>query len=429
MAAGPHGQSMQISTLDKHNCLLYKPLRLFTSKLWDWYSPVDVENRTKKRTSSSMQTRTRLLKITSDAESGSAAQEGGEVLARGGLVIFPTETVYGVAANAELPAALDRLRKFKQRPANKPFTLHIGKKSDLHRYVPQLSPLNQQFLRKAWPGPLTVIFSLNISQIEIVRAELPPNQIQALYLDHTIGVRLPDHRTAQKLLNAVEAPIVAPSANLAGNNPPVTAQEAMAELDGKVDLALDFGPTKYKKASTVVRIEDERMEVLRPGVLDEGALERMRQLHFLFVCTGNTCRSPMAEGFCRSLLAERLRCPVDQLEKKRYMVVSAGLMATYGASASPEAEQVCSDAAIDITDHRSRRLTLDLINQADYVFTMGRAHTEAVQKMAPQAAGRTLGLDGDGDIDDPIGMTIDCYRACARRIEQALRKRLQEMFP
>ena len=100
-----------------------------------------------------------------------------------------------------------------------------------------------------------------------------------------------------------------------------------------------------------------------------------------------------------------------------------------GSSASAEAEQVCSDAGIDISGHRSRPLTMDLINQADYVFTMGRAHTDAVLRMAPQAVGRTLGLEDQGDIDDPIGMTIDRYRACAQRIEQALRKRLQELFP
>jgi len=349
-----------------------------------------------------------------------------DVLNSGGLVAFPTETVYGLAACADNPQALQRLAELKQRPPDKPFTLHIGQMSALDRYVPTLSPRNRKLLRKAWPGPLTVVFALD----QLPQAPDPhgqsPEFTPALYHNNTIGIRLPDHPIAQKLLSSLDAPVVAPSANLASAPPPVDADDVLAQLDGHIELILDSGPTRYRKASTVIKLNADDMEILREGVLDGRFLERLRTVVVLLVCTGNTCRSAMAAGFCRHELAKKLSCPVDQIARNGYKVVSAGIMALSGAPATPEAQQACRESQVDISDHRAQLLGTDIVNEADYIFAMASSHYQTVVTMAPDAAERTWLLAGDRSIEDPIGMPLEVYRGCAELIRRHLAEQLAQ---
>ena len=377
---------------------------------------------------------TRIIKFGPSREGiDEAIGQAVEVLTKGGLVGFPTETVYGLAANADLPESVQKLAKIKQRPVNKPFTLHIGDKKVVSRYVPNISLLNRQLLRKAWPGPLTVVFNLNAEQMEQVREKLPAQQVEALYHNHSIGMRLPDYPAAQQLLTAVEKPIVAPSANISGEMPPISADEVLSELSGKIDLLLDGGTTRYAKASTIARLTGDSLEILREGVLDADVIRRMRSLTILFVCTGNSCRSPMAEGFCKQMVADKLDCSVDQLEEKGYKIESAGVLAYDGAQASPESIEVCREAGVDICSHKARYLTAGLLEHADIVYVMDRTHRQAVMELAisenKQSLGRRLDfLSHQGDIADPIGMSLETYRRCAKRIAESVKERLAEIF-
>jgi len=368
---------------------------------------------------------TKVIQARSEADIAGAVSQACKVLSQGGLVAFPTETVYGLAGRADLPDSLDKLAELKERPSSKPFTLHIGQKSLVNRYIPELSPVNRQFLRKAWPGPLTVIFSLNEQQERLVREILSDELIAALYHNSTIGMRLPDNRVAQRLLDGVDGPVVAPSANLADEAPPTSADEVLEQLDGRIDLVLDGGPTRYARPSTIVRLNDD-MEVIRAGVLDSETVGRMRSLTVLFVCTGNTCRSPMAQGLCGKQLAEKLGCSVDQLAAKGYKIISAGVAGRDGVGASSEAVEACGQMGVDIAGHRARRLTVDVVNQADFIFVMTRAHRKAVLELARQGADRVVLLAGQDEIEDPLGMGIEQYRECARLIERCLRQRLDE---
>ena len=376
---------------------------------------------------------TRVIKVESSLEGlDYAVEEALGVLSEGGLVGFPTETVYGLAANAALETSLEKLAAIKQRPAHKPFTLHIGDKSVLSRYVPDLSLLNRQLLRKAWPGPLTAVFDLNAGQMEQVREQLPGQQVEALYHNCSIGIRLPDHPVARELLSEVHDPVVAPSANMSGEAPPTSAQEVLEELGGRIELVLDGGMTRYAKVSSIARVTDEGLEILREGVLDEGTVRRMRTVTILYVCTGNICRSPMAEGFSKEILAEKLGCSVDDLSEKGYKIESAGVMASDGASASAEAIQACSEAGVDIRGHGSRYLTADMLERADFVYVMDRTHRRAVMELSAPGSKQDLGrrldfLNQDGDIADPIGMTLETYRSCAKQIAKSVRARLSEI--
>jgi len=370
---------------------------------------------------------TAVLKIQSPTDIPPAVEKARQVILNDGLVAFPTETVYGLAASADSPKALEKLVQLKQRPDEKPFTLHVGRKSDFDKYVPDLSILDRQLIRKALPGPLTIIFKLNPQQIKTIQNTLPAHQIPALYHNSSIGIRLPDNPIAIDLLSALEVPIVAPSANCAGKNPPTNAEDVLQQLDGRFDLLLDGGPTRYAKPSTIVILENNTINIVRPGVLDLRILQNMRSLNILFVCTGNTCRSPMAKGICRHFLAQQLNCPIQDLPSLGIRVDSAGIMAFSSAPAASNAVFACRDKGIDITDHRAQLLTVDLIQQADYVFVMDSDHLQMVLETVPQAAGKTQKLDDPREVADPIGRSLKDYRACAEQIEQAVRNRLRQI--
>lgn len=366
-------------------------------------------------------------KQASSRETEEAIRQAGEILLRGGLVAFPTETVYGVATNAEVAGSVERLCRLKSRPAEKTFTLHIADKSGVDRYVPDLELLERHFLRRVWPGPVTVIFTLSPSQLTKVTERLTSQLPEILYRQNSIGIRLPDHPVAQGLLRSVNSAVVASSANRSGSKPATTAQEVIDAFDQDVDMILDAGSTRFGKASTVVSLKGQNMTVLREGVLDERALRRMSQMNILFVCTGNTCRSPMAQGYCSQYLTQIHACGLDSLESRGYKIGSAGIMALNSGLATIEAIEVCRQAGIDIAEHHSRRLTKDMANQADYIYVMSQAHLEYVTSLAPEAAGRCRLLDADGDIEDPIGMDLTHYKACGDQIARSVRKQLDDL--
>ncbi|MBN1844194.1 MAG: threonylcarbamoyl-AMP synthase [Sedimentisphaerales bacterium] len=376
--------------------------------------------------------KTRVIQVDPEGPSSEAIQEACEILRRGGLVGFPTETVYGLAANADNPGGMRRLDRVKERPDNKPYTLHLPDKSLVTHYISDLSPANRQFIRKVWPGPVSIIFELDSSQMDRVRQELPGRQIDILYHNNSIGIRLPDNLTARRLLSGLEYPIVAPSANRAGAAPPASAEEVLSGLDGQIDLLLDAGRTRFGRASTVVKIAGGDLQILREGILDRGAIERMRQISFLFVCTGNSCRSPLAEGICRRLLSQKLGCSVDQLVEKGYKIESAGIMAFPGSPASPEAIEVCRRWQVDIGGHRARMLTVDMLRQADFVYVMDSSHMQAARDLlaAEGMAGESAPIEylcRNGQIADPIGMPLQTYEQSAERIAACLQERLEEV--
>lgn len=373
-----------------------------------------------------MSVTTKIYNLSELADRDEAIREAANCLQEGGLVVFPTETVYGLGANAVHPEALKRLREVKQRPPSKPFTIHIGSRSQVRRFVPELAGVGMRLVDKAWPGPLTLIFDVaNVEETPVIR-ETSPEHIEAMYNNGTIGLRCPDDAVAGELLRQVAAPVVAASANPAGQNAPTDAEAAMETLDGQVDLILDAGRTRYARPSTIVHVTQDGYRPIREGVLDERTIRRMARLTFLLVCSGNTCRSPMAEGILRKLLAQRLKCGIDDLERKGVDVESAGTGALAGMPASEPAVEVMRERGIDISGHKSRPVTLELLHRADYILVMTASHREQLMLDDPTAADRVRTLD-TGDIADPVGGDKETYTRCADQIEQALRARLEEI--
>jgi len=369
--------------------------------------------------------------ITIDKESDYRNQvdQAADTLRCGGLVAIPTETVYGVAARADQPDAVTALRRLKGRPDDKPFTVHLGETEQVYGFVPEPSGLARRLIRKAWPGPITLI--LDVTHVDTEKTEVVsrfgPEVIPAVYYNGTVGLRCPDDSVARTLLSDVEFPVVAASANRAGATEATTADAVRAALDGQIDLILDHGRSRYGRASTVVRVGASEMEVIREGVIDRRMLDRMAQLRILFVCTGNTCRSPMAAALCSRVIADRLACAVDELGAHHVVIESAGASAGPGASASQGAISAMARRDVDLSAHRTQRISRDMIESADYIYCMTQGHLEAVLQEQPSAAGRAELLAGDRDIEDPIGADDGAYHSCAERIMEACRRRILEL--
>lgn len=147
---------------------------------------------------------------------------------------------------------------------------------------------------------------------------------------------------------------------------------------------------------------------------------------FLFVCSGNTCRSPMAAAMANAEIARRLRIPFESLETVNVRAMSAGISARVGAPLTPEAAEVLRTLEVPVQPHAARNLTVELAEQAEMILCMTSVHRQAVIDMLPSMAGKTYCLDLHGDVEDPIGKGMAAYVACARRIHAAVQWRLNE---
>ncbi len=324
------------------------------------------------------------------------------IIRQGGLVIFPTETVYGIAADYTNPDAMRRLREVKMRSDDKPFSVLISQKGLITNYTIMSDSFLYKMIDKYWPGPLTIV-------------------VNAKDGDGTIGIRMPDHLVALKLVQEAQCMIAAPSANLEGKPPPMTCKEALQDLDGLVDAALDGGAATLGLGSSVVDLTKKPPVVLREGPITQKDVDRLfKTKTILFVCTGNSCRSVMAEYLLKHAMRDR-----DDLE-----VLSAGTGVFLNSMASSETIAVLKEEGIDATAHASRSINSILLKKADLVFTMTRSHYAQVLERVPEVEKKVYLLkefanipsnfQGDIDIPDPIGRSHQAYKECLELIREAV---------
>lgn len=180
-------------------------------------------------------------------------EKGAEIIKKGGLVSFPTETVYGLGANALNPVAVARIFEAKERPAFDPLIVHISDKEQLKEIAEWDDPRLDALADRFWPGPLTLVVPKSDNVPDLVTSGLP-----------TVGVRMPNHPIALELIRRSGCPIAAPSANKFGHLSPTLAAHVLRNLP-EVDLVLDGGATQYGIESTIVRVEEDGFQILRPG--------------------------------------------------------------------------------------------------------------------------------------------------------------------
>ncbi len=364
-------------------------------------------------------TPSRLHKLASADETAfppEVAAAATRALADGGFVALPTETVYGLAARADSPAALAALARAKGGSADRAWTWHVGTPTALET-LPVLSPLVRRLAARYWPGPLTLV------------VPGPPAGLEGIATDGWIGIRLPAHDATASLLAALDFPVVMTSANASGE-PPLASATEIARAFPDVALVVDAGPPRIGEASAVLRVGRGRFDLLRTGLYELATLRATAGRAIAFCCTGNTCRSPMAEGIAKARIAERLELDgADPLELERFgfHVTSMGLAAAGGLPVSPHSVEAAAAHGIDVAGHTSRSATPALLSDQDEIYGLTRAHVDALRyALPPQTAIAIDLLDPDGeDVPDPIGGSLADYEHSFRRIAAAIAKRVE----
>lgn len=329
-------------------------------------------------------------------------KEAAHIISEGGLVIIPTETVYGIAANMLNMQGLSRLYEVKERPKDKPFTVHIDEKIRVEEFATRIPVSAYRLIDKLWPGPLTVILK---------------------YKDGgSIGLRLPDNKIAREIISLAKIPVVCPSANISCRPAPKDFQEAIKDLNGLVELAIDGGSCVWARESTIVDFTVEPPQILREGAIKKEDIEAIiRKKNILFVCTGNTCRSVMAEALLKKILKEKNRIDVQ--------VMSAGFLVFSGLGATAGTKEVLRKEGIDVADFRSQRLTREMIKKSDLILVMEKLHEEHVVRIAPEVKNRVFLLrefakiqDNNLEVADPLGRDSEFYERTLGTIKEALER-------
>lgn len=229
-------------------------------------------------------------------------EKAAEILRAGGLVAFPTETVYGLGADASNPAAVRKIFAAKGRPADHPVIVHIAGTSDLKHWAAEVPRSAWLLAEKFWPGPLTMVFKRAAHVSDLITGG-----------QDTVGLRVPSHPVAQQLLKAFGGGIAAPSANRFGRLSPTTAQHVREELGDAVDLVLDGGPCDIGIESTIVDVTHEMPAVLRPGRISASQIADT-----LLVQVGESAAGrPRVSGSLESHYAPRLPLKIvhpDQID-------------------------------------------------------------------------------------------------------------------
>lgn len=334
------------------------------------------------------------------ADPSALVEEVAGALRAGALVLIPTETVYGVACRAGREDALRRLRALKGERGEAPFARLVPSAGAAVAEGARMPRAARRLAARYWPGPLTLVLEDSAGG--------------------TTGYRVPGNAFARDVVAAAGCPIVATSANRSGEPPATSFEDALAALGADVDLAVDGGPSSLRAPSTVVRVVGDGVpEVLREGFLDRDNVERALTRRIVFVCTGNTCRSPMAAALLRRRLADALGVPLEELERLGFLVESAGVSASYGAPAAEPARELMRRRGLDLSSHRSRPLDDELVAEAELIVTLTPGHSAAVLGAWPEAEEKTIVLDPRG-VPDPIGGSLAQYEACAEHIDARL---------
>jgi tRNA threonylcarbamoyl adenosine modification protein (Sua5/YciO/YrdC/YwlC family) len=346
--------------------------------------------------------------------SGSPADDG--VISRiaaeldaGGVVAVPTDTVYGLACRSAHAASVRRIFELKARASDKALPWLLPDERSVFGFVNDVPPRASRLIGRFWPGPLTLVLGDEGA---------------------TVALRMPDHDALREVLRRTSGPVVATSANRSGDAAALTAEEVAANFDGRVDLIVDGGPARVGRESTIVQVfPGGAARILREGALSAADLAPCLEATVLFVCTGNTCRSPMAAAILERDLSAGSNLPAGQLDAAGVRIRSAGIAAQEGAQASPGAMEAARRAGLSLDRHRTRSVSDALVAESDLVYAMAFEHLLRLRRLFPDASGRSRLLDpGGADVGDPFGGSVDDYVAAFRHLEGLIRVRLPEIL-
>ena len=338
-----------------------------------------------------------------------------QAVAEGHIVAVPGDCSYLLVGSGLHENVVSRLAHIAQSDRNQHgITLMLRSASELLDYFPSVSPSIRRLASKAWPGPIT--FDLKDSLTSSLLGCLDDRVIQALRMKNTkIRTSQPSHPVFEQMGRLLSGPLIAAPALDAKGNLARNLNQAMS--DGYT-IAIDDGDTDAVGLPTLVEFDDNEASIAREGLLPIEYLKSLSRWTILFVCTGNTCRSPMAQAMMNRKIADKFGTKNASSELP-IRAISAGVAAYGGEPSSPGALEAIKKYRTSLDSHLSSQLTREMVDHADIILTMGGRHKHVIVSQWPSAESKVHLISPEGaEITDPFGGPLDVYERCAQQLDQ-----------
>lgn len=338
-----------------------------------------------------------------------------QAITEGHLVAVPGDCSYLLIGSGLRPQTLERLADYSRADkAGHGLTLMLRHRNEILDYFPASPTSLQRFVSKVWPGPISI--ELSDSHPSSLFRCVAPEVHQAIRQSNgKLRVSLPSHAIFQQMSRLMVGPLIACPALTSDGK---LAREA-SEIDSDIHaIVINDGETSEIGLPTLVEFENNLATVTREGIVAKEYLKGLTRVTFLFVCTGNTCRSPMAQAMMNQKIQERF---AEHFPKGEIPIVahSAGVAAYGGDPASNGALQAIQKYSSSLDSHSSCQLSHEMAEQADIILTMGSRHRQVIASQWPDVANKVHMISPHGaEITDPFGGPLEAYEKCAAQLDQ-----------